>query len=72
MRMYNFVGDITLPSYLKVQVETRGESKYVIFHSQIHVNATKEIPFCFSSEFTDLEILKMRDVVTKYINYYGG
>ena len=71
MKMYSFIGDITLPYYMKAQIETRNGSKYVIIHSRMHVIKAKELPVCFSSEFTDLEILRDRQVVNKYISCYG-
>lgn len=58
--------------WYSIDIKEIDGSKYVYFYSKIHVNRVVEMPVCYSTKFTDQEILKDRDLVTQVINRYGN
>ena len=47
------------------------KSKYVTFYSKIQVNKSVQLPICFSTAFSDHEILHDRDLLTQIYNRWG-
>lgn len=68
---YRHIGSFELPSYLSIEIKQVGDSKKVFIHSTIHVDKVKEIPFSYSSEFTDGHILNDAALYRKIANLYG-
>ena len=66
MSMYHHVSKYALPSYLTIEIEHKGNSKFVIIHSFIHVDKVNRTGMEYSDEFTDSEILN-DDRVFDYI-----
>lgn len=46
--------------------------KHVYFCSKIHVNKRVKLTITFSDEFSDSEILRDHNVVSKFIQMYGS
>ena len=65
MPIYSHAGGAVLPHWLTIEVTEPDEtdSKRVLFHSTIHLNMPKKLPFCFSSAYSDGEILRDPDVL---------
>ncbi len=71
MSMYHHVSKYTLPSYLTIEIEHKGNSKFVIIHSFIHVNKINRTNMEYSDEFTDDEILNDERVLEYICDVYG-
>lgn len=71
MSMYHHVSKYALPSYLTIEIEHKGNSKFVIIHSFIHVNKINRTNMEYSDEFTDDEILNDERVLEYICDVYG-
>ena len=71
MSMYHHVSKYALPSYLTIEIEHKGNSKFVIIHSFIHVNKINRTNMQYSDEFTDDEILNDGRVLGYICDVYG-
>ena len=71
MGMHHHVSKYALPSYLTIEIEHKGNSKFVIIHSFIHVNKINRTGMEYSDEFTDHEILNDGRVLDYICNVYG-
>ena len=71
MSVYHHVSKYALPSYLTIEIEHKGNSKFVIIHSFIHVNKINRTGMAYSDEFTDAEILDDERVFEYICNVYG-
>ena len=71
MSMYHHVSKYALPSYLTIEIEHKGNSKFVIIHSFIHVNKINRTGMTYSDEFTDDEILNDERVFKYICDVYG-
>lgn len=70
-RTYNWLDDRPLQPWYSITITTEGDTKFVYFHSRIHVRNTVRMNPCFSVQFTDHEILRDRDLITNITNHYG-
>ena len=72
-RFYTSLDGMQLQPWYSIEITTEPETatKIVYFHSRIHVNKRVVINPCFSSKFTDHEILHDRDLLTGIYNKYG-
>ena len=70
MSMYHHVSKYALPSYLTIEIEHKGNSKFVIIHSFIHVNKINRTNMEYSDEFTDDEILNDERVLEYICDVY--
>ena len=52
---------VRIPSYLSVEIVTRGDSKFVIIHSSIHQNKHTELSHSYALSFSDDAILRDSD-----------
>lgn len=68
---YKHLNNQPLQSFYQIEIETKGDSKVVTFHSKIHVNKVNKCTITFSTKFTDSEILKDNDLISWVINSYG-
>ena len=71
MSMYHHVSKYALPSYLTIEIEHKGNSKFVIIHSFIHVDKINRTGMVYSDEFTDAEILNDERVFKYICDVYG-
>ena len=71
MSMYHHVSKYALPSYLTIEIEHKGNSKFVIIHSFIHVNKINRTNMEYSDEFTDDEVLNDERVLEYICDVYG-
>ena len=71
MSMYHHVSKYALPSNLTIEIEHKGNSKFVIIHSFIHVNKINRTNMEYSDEFTDDEILNDERVLEYICDVYG-
>lgn len=71
MSTYHHVSKYQLPSYLTIEIEHKGNSKFVIIHSFIHVNKINRTGMEYSDEFTDEEILNDERVLGYICDVYG-
>lgn len=71
MSMYHHVSKYALPSYLTIEIEHKGNSKFVIIHSFIHVDKINKTGMVYSDEFTDDEILNDERVFKYICDVYG-
>lgn len=69
---YDVLGGKPLQPWYKIEIETVGDSKYVHFHSTIHVNKKTTLRNCFSTDFSDNEILHSSEVLACAKQRYGG
>lgn len=74
-KFYKVFNGLPLQSHYQIEIEhgiEEGElTKYVTFHSKIHMNKAVKCSFSFDGSFSDGEILFDRDLVTWVINRYG-
>lgn len=63
------------PGAFKLSIEivrdTEKNTAKVIIHAPLHMNKRKEPTFCWSCDFTDREILRDHNLVSKMIQWYG-
>ena len=71
MSMYHHVSKYALPHYLSIEIEHKGNSKFVIVHSTIHVAKVNKTGMEYSGEFTDDEILNDGRVLKYICDVYG-
>ena len=72
MRVYHHLNNKRLAHYLSVVIKDDPQGFMVVsFMSTIHVNKETTLPFSFSASFSDHAILCDRDVVRKFMEYYG-
>lgn len=71
MSMYHHVSKYALPSYLTIEIEHKGNSKFVIIHSFIHVEKVNKTGMEYSYKFTDDEILNDGRVLEYICDVYG-
>lgn len=69
---YDTLAGQPLQHFFKIEIETVGDSKYVHFHSTIHVNKKTTLRNCFSTDFSDYEILHSSEVLACATQRYGG
>ena len=62
-----------VPYGLKVSVTIRREddTAFVDVHAPLYLNKDWTLPHCYSSKFTDGEILRDHNFSTVLINHYG-
>lgn len=72
-RFYTYLDGNQLQPWYQIEIVTIPETntKVVYFNSRIHVNKRVALNPSFSSEFTDYEILRNRDLLTGIYNKYG-
>lgn len=56
--MYIHINNLKLPSYLSIEIKQQGDTKYVYVNSSIHVNKQLKVPYSYSLDWTDEEILR--------------
>lgn len=62
-----------LQDWLTVQIKEENGTKYVIFHSRIHVNKLHKMTISFNAaEYTDFEILHYIEVRKTAEQLYGA
>ena len=76
-RRYTWLGNCQLKgSYhieiINVESSDGSVNRHVEFHSSIHKNMPVRLTFCFSSQFTDGDILRDHNVMTKFIEHFGA
>lgn len=71
MSMYHHVNKYALPHYLSIEIEHKGNSKFVVVHSTIHVDKVNRTNMEYSDEFTDEEILNDESVLKYICDVYG-
>ena len=71
MPKYRYLNDKPLQEWFEIEIVTRNDTKYVLFHSRIHVNKVNELNPCFSTTFTDQEILNDFDIIGRIYDMYG-
>ncbi len=71
--IYRHLNGTPLQNWYAIEIVTdnKTNTKYVFFHSRIHVNKKVELFPCFSTDFTDAEILRDRDLLTNIYSRYG-
>ena len=71
-RFYTYLDGKQLQPWYQIEIVTIPETntKVVYFNSRIHVNKRVALNPSFSSEFTDYEILRDRDLLTGIYNRY--
>lgn len=72
MAFYNSFAGNPLQDWYQIEITELDGSKYVTFHSRIHVNKAKPCPFCWGTSFTDAEILQDVDLGIWIYNSYGN
>jgi hypothetical protein len=71
-KTYHWLGGRALQFWGSIRIEAVGDSKFVIFCSEIHVNRESRVSFSYANTFSDWEILRDRTLVTWVINRYGA
>lgn len=71
MPKYRYLNDKPLQEWFEIEIVTRNDTKFVLFHSRIHVNKVNELNPCFSTTFTDQEILNDFDIIRRIHDMYG-
>jgi hypothetical protein len=57
------------PMGVSVDIETRGDTKYVTINARLHMRKHFELPHCYSTAYSDAEILRDGDFL-KYLTAY--
>ena len=71
MSMYHHVSKYALPHYLSIEIEHKGNSKFVVVHSTIHAAKVNKTGMEYSDKFTDDEILNDGRVLKYICDVYG-
>lgn len=69
-RKYDHLWRKKLPPWYSVEIEEYEDRKEVLFHSRIHKNMPVRLTFCFSTEFTDNQILNDSGVIVKFADHF--
>lgn len=69
--IYKHMNGKNLQSFYHITIKIEKGSKFITFHSSIHVNKAVECSICYGLEFTDMEILNDKDFVNWVHNRYG-
>lgn len=72
MAFYNRFAGSPLQDWYQIEITELDGSKYVTFHSRIHVRKAKQCPFCWGTSFTDSQILEDYDLGTWIYDSYGS
>ena len=56
---------------VSIEIYVKDGSKHVRIHAPLYKNKIVDVGFCFSTQFSDHEIMQDRSLVTKLINMYG-
>ena len=59
---------VQLPTWMHIEIDTVDGSKHLTVHSRIHVNREVQVHPCYSTDFTDAEIIK--DLSGKIYNMF--
>lgn len=70
-RIYRTLAGKKLEHFYSIRIEVVKDSKVVTFCSKIHRNKEVQIPFSWSLEFTDEQILNDSDLATAVIRRWG-
>ena len=73
-RIYHHLGKAALRDWYAVHITGPDENgtKRVAFASKIHVGKLYPLTFSFADTFTDNEILKDHDVITRFTEMFGA
>lgn len=69
---YKHLNNRQLQSWYIVEIEQKGSSKFVHFHSKLHISKITSPTFSWSVSFTDNQILEDKDLISWVINKYGN
>ena len=71
MPKYRCLNNKPLQEWFEIEIVTRNNTKFVFFHSRIHVNKVNRLNLCFSTTFTDQEILNDFGTIRRIHDMYG-
>ena len=71
MPKYRCLNDKPLQEWFEIEIVTENNTKFISFHSRIHVNKVNRLNLCFSTTFTDQEILNDFGTIRRIHDMYG-
>ena len=71
MPKYKHLDGKPLQEWFEIEIVTKNNTKYIYFHSRIHVNKVNKLNLCFSTTFTDQEILNDFGIIRRIHDMYG-
>ena len=71
MPKYRYLNGKPLQEWYEIEIVTENNTKFVLFHSRIHVNKVSKLNPCFSTTFTDQKILNDFHIIGKIHDMYG-
>ena len=71
MPKYRHLNGKPLQEWYEIEILTENNTKFVLFHSRIHVNKVSKLNPCFSTTFTDQKILNDFHIIGKIHDMYG-
>ena len=71
MPKYKHLNGKPLQEWFEIEIVTKNNTKFISFHSRIHVNKVNKLNLCFSTTFTDQEILNDFHIIRRIHDMYG-
>ncbi len=70
--IYEHIYGKKMQPWYRIQITEVGSSKFVTFHTRIHMNKVHKPSFSFSNKFTDGEILRDATLYTWVTDRFGN
>ena len=71
MPKYKHLNSKPLQKWFEIEIVTKNNTKFIFFHSRVHVNKVNKLNLCFSTTFTDQEILNDPGTIRRIHDMYG-
>ena len=71
MPKYKHLDGKPLQEWFEIEIVTENNTKFIYFHSRIHVNKVNRLNLCFSTTFTDQKILNDFHIIGRIHDMYG-